>query len=84
MNNHEVVKCWLDHKKDQGKSKTIFFEGPDIYSYGHHFKMGTLVSPSKVIISTRKYSRTTSKHQSIVRSLIDQKGLEKEFVSTLD
>ena len=66
MNNHEVVNRWIQGKSEQGKSNNIFFEGKDIYSYGYHFKMATIINDNIVLLNDTTYSVTTSKHQGMV------------------
>jgi len=76
VSSDNVAHLWA-HKVQEtarnGKS-SIFFEGDTIYSYGHHFPMARHVKnkrgQSAILVTTRTYSVTTLRHQSIVRSSI--------------
>lgn len=70
----EIDHVWAHQRAESGRStgKKVFFEGPTIYSYGTHFPMARLIirrgQPVAVLITTERYSNTTSQHQSDVRS----------------
>lgn len=56
-----------------GKANSMFIEeaglGNVIYSYGYHFPIA-LIRGGECFFNTDKYSRTTSRHQSEVRSAV--------------
>ncbi len=74
----ELAHVWAHQKAPYGRAKStnMYFEGPTIYSYGSHFPMARLLldpktkKPRAVLVTTRTYSNTTSKHQGDVRSAV--------------
>lgn len=66
-NHREVCHYWANQTQPEGKCGNIFFEGPTIYSYGHHFPMATFTDKNIVLMTTGKYSVSTSGHVSMVR-----------------
>jgi hypothetical protein len=66
--NEEVCHVWAQQNQEHGRAGNIFFEGPTIYSYGKHFPMAKFYADKNVVlITTRGYSHSTSKHLSDVR-----------------
>lgn len=63
--NSECCHVWTQKTQEHGRGHSIFFEGDTIYSYGHHFPMARHADEI-VLITTRSYSVSTSKHQSYV------------------
>lgn len=61
-NHREVAHVWAQQNQDYGKSGNMFFEGPSIYSYGHHFEIARFITPSIVFFTNKKYSISTSNH----------------------
>ena len=66
----QVCHVWAAQSQSEGRNsaKNIFFEGPNIYSYGHHYLMAKIY-PDKnnaVLINEDSYSSTTSGHKSHV------------------
>lgn len=76
FSNREVAHVWASQQQANGRSGNIFFEGPSIYSYGHHFEMARFVTPPAtgvpeiVLVTTRSYSVTTASHLSRVKQAI--------------
>ena len=70
-NNSEVAHVWAQrtHFEGQNQSRSLFFDGGRIYSYGHHYLLGEFISNENnevaVIINTDYYSSTTAKHSSL-------------------
>jgi hypothetical protein len=62
-NNQEVAHVWASQSQSEGKCGNMFFEGPSIFSYGHHFEIARIVKPGVVLFNDRSYSNSTSKHQ---------------------
>lgn len=60
----EVAHIWAQQNNERGKNPqgNFYFEGKTIYSYGGHFPIATFVAPGVVLLTTRGYSNTTSKH----------------------
>jgi len=68
MNNAELFRRWANRVKDRGKSGNVFYEGPILYSYGHHFPLAVLTGAKTegrevVLVNSRSYSMTTAKHK---------------------
>lgn len=71
--HREVAHIWAQQSQAEGRASRVFFEGPSIYSYGHHFEMARFVKPKVVIFNSKSYSSSTSKHQYLVlRALSEQ------------
>jgi hypothetical protein len=74
----------------------MFFEGPSIFSYGHHFEIARIVRPDVVLFTSRDYSVSTSKHKSrthsaishmrvfVVPSMTDHKANAEYLIKTLE
>lgn len=92
--NNEVAHIWAQNSQNEGRNSAgnIFFRNGEIYSYGHHFCMGKILPSGIVLLTNRKYSNTTSKHQGYVSYAVNhmervwcaypEKGIEsnlKEF-----
>lgn len=80
VNSQEVAHLWAHAAQDHARnsSKSVFFDGAVIYSYGTHFPMGIRFDVAKAkrsgshhdfvfLLNSEGYSVTTSKHQSLVR-----------------
>lgn len=71
----EVCHIFAQQSQAEGRAGNVFFQGDTIYSYGRHFaiaKFETLPSGAQVVlITTRKYSVSTSKHTSEVRHAVN-------------
>jgi len=73
FNNHDqVAHIWASQSQNEGRAGNIFFEGPVIYSYGHHFPIAkfTLEFGEVVLFTNRGYSNSTAKHKGIVSRAI--------------
>ncbi len=73
MNNREVAHFWANQSKPSAKGSHFFYEGDTIYSYGYHFPIARLITHPVTkklayLYNAGKYSVSTSKHQSYVRS----------------
>ena len=68
VNTSEVTHLWAHQSQAVARNSghSVFFEGSTIYSFGSHFPMARHVDGA-VLITTRSYSVTTSKHQGYVR-----------------
>lgn len=71
--SQQCVHVWAQQTQREGRNsnRSIFFEGPSIYSYGRHFEMARFID-GVVLVNCARYSVTTSKHQSWVRQAITQ------------
>lgn len=64
-NTNEVIHVFAQQTQNEGRNSTrsIFFEGKKIYSYGYHYLLGEFINNGKaIIINNTGYSVTTSKH----------------------
>ena len=71
MNNSNVAHLWAAQGKPGAKGSNLFFEGPTMFSYGHHFPIANIVPasgkrPRVILFTSRDYSVTTAKHKSCV------------------
>lgn len=66
-NSSEVCHIFASQSQDEGRCSNVYFHKNLIYSYGSHFCMANVIIPGKVLITTRRYSVTTSKHLSEIR-----------------
>jgi hypothetical protein len=66
VNHDQVCHVWANQSKPNAKGFAIFFDGPTVYSYGHHFPIATHVKNSRgqaaVIFTRDSYGVTTAKH----------------------
>lgn len=69
-NNREVAHVWASQNQEEGRGSSFFFEGPSIFSYGHHFEIARIVRPGVVLFNESSYSVSTSKHQGYARSAV--------------
>jgi hypothetical protein len=76
-----VAHLWAHQMQDHARTGhgTFYFQGADIFSYGSHFRCGS-VSKNKAgqtayLITTRTYSSSTSKHLCYVNGAIPSGGL---------
>lgn len=75
MNHSDIAHAWAHQTRDSANfvNANIFFNGPTIYSYGHHFPMAQMYPELGVILyTTKSYSSSTSKHLGHVWSAIDR------------
>lgn len=70
----ELAHIWAQQNHEHGKNPqgNFYFEGKTIYSYGGHFPIATFVAPGVVVLTTRGYSNTTSKHIWATRDAVSQ------------
>jgi hypothetical protein len=58
-----------------GNHTPLFIEGATLFSYGHHYELAKRMPDGSVWVNNTRYSATTSKHASLVRSLAIRKGI---------
>jgi hypothetical protein len=74
--NHEIPHLWAHRSQDEARnsSRTFYFVGPTIYSYGSHFPIARHVTNERgeraILFTTAHYSVTTSGHCSAVACAI--------------
>ena len=74
MRNKDVIENFVEGIRG-GRTKTLFVEGNVLYSYGYHFPLAvrgySKEHGRKFVVNKDKYSSTTSRHQSLLESAID-------------
>lgn len=80
MTNNELAKLWISQTKSSGKGNNMFFRDNMIFSYGDHFMIAK-IDGNKVEFNNRKYSTSTSKHQSYVKNAIINAGFDIEYIN---
>lgn len=82
----QVIDRWIDIETGHGtntrniRSLNCFFEGPILYSYGHHFQLARALkdrngTTTGFLLNGDTFSVTTSRQQSSVRSSTQGSGL---------
>ena len=74
---HDVYRTWLAGSPDFGQNRTdgnVFFYGDTIYSYGRHFPLAHKLAGGGILLNSDRYSTTTARHQSDVRSVVGRSG----------
>jgi hypothetical protein len=72
--SHDIVaKKWSNGEKANGNN--LYTDGTSIWSYGTHFCIATKIK-GVILFNTDKYSRSTGKHQGIVRGHCEGKVFE--------
>jgi hypothetical protein len=68
--------AWANQTHEIGKASAMFFEGPVIYSYGHHYEIARFIDApngQKVcFINSNGYSNSTAKHTNHVSRAIPE------------
>lgn len=85
-NHHEICHVWAAETQSEGRTKSMFFENENIYSYGHHFLAAKIYTNKKgekfVLINSESYGPTTSKHLCRIRSAVSH--LPSAHVESVD
>lgn len=68
QNNYEAIHVFAQRTHPEGcnQSRSVFFEGNKIYSYGYHYLLGEFLDSNTILINDTGYSVSTSKHISIL------------------
>lgn len=69
MSADKVVALFVNRLQDRAnspKNRAYYKEPSTLYSYGPHYVMARWLTPSMLLVSTRKYSVTTSGHMTYV------------------
>ncbi len=81
FNTGKIAHLWMHKTQDDARNQqgNFYFQGDTIYSYGSHFPIARHVVNAKgeagILLTTRSYSNTTSKHIHIVRMAIHGNGV---------
>lgn len=84
MNHETICHRWANQipngrsKELEAKGASVFYIGPTIYSYGHHYPMGHLYGDT-AYINTQGYSNSTSKHIGHTRRAINPSTHPNEY-----
>ncbi len=78
MDRTGIIEQWAKQSKSRGKASSMSFEGPTLYSYDT--AIAVLLKDGTAVIGTRKYSVTTSSHQSAVRRVLAKLGVQTREV----
>ncbi len=70
--NSQLAHVWAAQQQDAGRSSNMFFEGTSIYSYGFHYCIAKMHGDI-VLINSKGYSNSTSKHTHEVRRAVTHK-----------
>lgn len=72
FSNRMVAHVWAQQSQDEGRGSggNFYFSGNTIYSYGSHFPIAKFYGANTVVMTTRGYSNSTSKHIGYVRNAI--------------
>lgn len=71
-NHQEVAHIWAAQSQEKGRAGNMFFEGPSIFSYGHHFEIARHVG-NVILFTNRSYSISTAKHKNYTRCAVSHK-----------
>ena len=74
QNNYETIHVFAQrtHPEGRNQSRSVFFEGDKIYSYGYHYLLGEFLDANTILINDEGYSVSTSKHISILSGATSQ------------
>lgn len=72
----DLARAYARKELTEGKAREgrVFVEGDTIYSYGKHFPIATRIRDNEYLLNEQRYSNTTSKQQSQVRSALNSEG----------
>lgn len=80
MTNKNLAKLWVSQTRPSGKGNNMYFRNNMIFSYGDHFMIAK-IDGDKVEFNTKKYSSSTSRHQSYVKNAIIDAGLDIDYIN---
>lgn len=61
-NANEVMHSWANKTQPEARTRSVFFEGDRLYSYGHHYLIGRHLPEGCVAINAEGNSPTTNGH----------------------
>jgi hypothetical protein len=74
----ECIHRFMQFDQSAGRAGNVFFSNDVLYSYGYHFELSRLLSDGTLLVNTRSYSKSTSKHQSITRSAVNPAKVKRK------
>lgn len=64
--NSQLAHAWANQLQPEGRASNMFFKGPVIYSYGHHYEIARLITAPNgenvCFVNSNGYSNSTAKH----------------------
>ena len=62
--NDECIHTFAQRTQSEGRTstKSIFFEGDKLYSYGYHYLLAEFLDDNTIMINDKGYSASTRKH----------------------
>lgn len=80
-NNHDTIHTFAQQTHPEGRSpsRSTFFEGGKLYSYGYHYELGRFLDDKTILINDRGYSNSTAGH---IYSLIGATSQYKQYYTT--
>lgn len=84
FSNSEITHVFCNRIQNEGRTSTnsMFFNNNVLYSYGYHFELAKFIEFNGftyLFVNTASYSNTTSKHQSNLRSSINEALIKDVF-----
>lgn len=70
FSNQELPHIWASQTQQGGRGHSFYFSGKDIFSYGDHFCIARIADNKHVFITSRTYSKSTSKHKYYTRNAV--------------
>lgn len=73
FSNSQLCHVWAQQTQERGRGSNMYFQGDEIYSYGSHFLAAKIFTRSKhrlALVNERRYSSSTSRHLSGIRSAL--------------
>jgi hypothetical protein len=67
----ECIHRFMQFDQSTGRAGNVFFSNKVLYSYGYHFELARLLSDGSLLLNTRSYSKSTSKHQGVTRGAVN-------------
>jgi hypothetical protein len=71
--NEQVAKRFAEGYT-KGTGSHLFIDGDTVYSYGRHFPIAKRIGEKEVFFNSERYSSFTSKHQRLVRVVLEEKN----------
>jgi hypothetical protein len=80
LSNQKLVNAFATFQSHDGKANNMYFSRTTIFSYGYHFPIATRTDEA-TFFNISKYSNTTAKHQSLVRSALSR--YDRNFIECI-
>ena len=79
--NYDCVHTFAQqtHPEGRNQSRSTFFEGNKIYSYGYHYELGRFLDDKTILINDEGYSNSTAKH---ITLLVGATSQYKQYYKT--